>query len=82
LLAYVAGEWKSTKDVLGHTTLIEPGTTAIVVFCNAGGARPKYDGEDEDIIGVRVLTGAHRNLWGWVTSGDVHAMREKKEPGR
>lgn len=78
LLAYVAGEWKSTKDVLAHTALIDPGTLALVVFCNAGVGRPKYNGINEDIIGVRLLTGNRRNLWGWVRSGDVHAMRHAR----
>jgi hypothetical protein len=78
LLSYVAGEWKSTKDVLAHTVLIDPGTLAVVVFCNAGVGRPKYNGIDEDIVGVRLLTGSHRNLWGWVRSSDVHAMRVRK----
>jgi hypothetical protein len=77
LLAYVAGEWKSTKDVLVHTALIDPGTLALVVFCNAGAGRPKYNGIKEDIVGVRLLSGSRRNLWGWVRSSDVHAMRGK-----
>jgi hypothetical protein len=78
LLAYVAGEWKSTKDVLAHTALIDPGTSALVVFCNAGAGRPKYNGIKEDIVGVRLLSGSRRNLWGWVRSSDVHAMRVGK----
>jgi hypothetical protein len=79
LLSYVAGEWKSTKDVLAHTALIDPGTLAVVVFCNAGVGRPKYNGIDEDIVGVRLLTGSRRNLWGWVRSSDVHAMRVRNK---
>jgi hypothetical protein len=75
LLAYVAGEWKNAKDVLAHTVLIAPGTSALVVFCNAGAGQLKYNGINEDIVGVRLLIGGHRNLWGWVRSDDAHAMR-------
>lgn len=75
LIEYAAGSWGSTKDVFGHTTLVDPGTLAIVIGCHAHEAHPQYEPTDEDVIGVRIVNGRHHNLWGWVVSSDVHALR-------
>jgi len=75
LIEYAAGNWGSTKDIFSHTTLIDPGTQAVVIGCHAHEAHPKYEPTDEDVIGVRIVSGRHRNLWGWVISSDVHALR-------
>ncbi|HEY0798592.1 MAG TPA: hypothetical protein VGD50_05550 [Candidatus Baltobacteraceae bacterium] len=75
LIEYSAGNWGSTKDIFGHTLLVDPGTQALVMACRPGEAHPKYEPTDEDVLGIRIVTGRHRNLWGWVVSNDVHALR-------
>jgi hypothetical protein len=75
LIEYVAGSWASTKDVFGHTTLVDPGTLAVVIGCHPHEAHPQYEPTDEDVIGVRIVTGRHHNLWGWVVSSDAHELR-------
>jgi hypothetical protein len=79
LIAYVAGDWGSAKEVLSHATLIAPGTLAVVTSCRMGEAHPNYSAIAQDVIGVRILTGGHRDTWGWVSSDDVHRMRRSKK---
>jgi hypothetical protein len=75
LIEYAAGTWASTKDVFGHTTLVDPGTLAVVIGCHPHEAHPQYEPTDEDVVGVRIVNGRHHNLWGWVVSSDAHELR-------
>jgi hypothetical protein len=75
MVEYVAGHWDSTRAIFAHTELAEPGTRALVVSCVAGAAHPQVGPSDEDAIGVKVVSGAHRGRYGWVLSSDIHTPR-------
>ena len=75
LVDYVAGRWDSTRAIFAHTELAEPGTQALIVSCVAGIAHPKYGTGDEDAIGVKIVSGAHRGRYAWVLSSDIHPPR-------
>ena len=77
LVDYAAGQWGNTQTIFVHTMLAQPGTQALVIACAAGAARPKYATADEDVIGVKVLTGPFRGRYGWVLGSDAHPIRER-----
>lgn len=77
LVDYAAGQWGDTKAIFAHTMLVRPGTQALVIACAAGQAHPKYSSSDEDVVGVKVLSGPFRGRYGWVLAGDAHPMRER-----
>lgn len=75
LIDYSAGQWGSTRAIIAHTLLAEPGTQAVVVSCAPAAAHPKYATSDEDAVGVKIMTGPHRGRYGWVLSSDVRPWR-------
>ena len=75
LVDYAAGQWGNTQTIFAHTMLVQPGTQALVIACVPGAAHPKYTQSDEDVIGVKVLSGPFRGRYGWVLAGDTHPMR-------
>jgi len=75
LIDYSAGQWGSTRAIIAHTLLAEPGTQAVVVSCAPAAAHPKYATADEDAVGVRIMSGPHRGRYGWVISSDVRLWR-------
>ena len=77
LIDYAAGQWGNTQTIFAHTMLAQPGTQALVVTCAPGQAHPKYSSTDEDLVGVKVLTGQFRGRYGWVLASDTHPMRER-----
>jgi hypothetical protein len=79
LVDYAAGQWGSTRAVVAHTLLAQPGTPAAVIACVAGAAHPKYALGDEDAVGVRLLGGPYRGRFGWVLSSDIHVPRPSGE---
>lgn len=72
LIGYAAGQWGNTRAIFAHTVLAEPGTRAMVVSCVPSVAHPKFGTGDEDVVGVKVLSGPHRGRYGWVLSSDIH----------
>jgi hypothetical protein len=77
LVDYAAGQWGNTKTIFAHTMLVQPGTQALVISCAPGQAHPKYQSGDEDIVGVKVLSGAFRGRYGWVLASDTHPMKDR-----
>ena len=75
LIDYSAGQWGSTKAIIAHTLLAEPGTQAVVVSCAPAATHPRYATADEDAIGVKVMSGPHRGRFGWVVSTDIRPWR-------
>ena len=71
---YASGTWRDTHDVLVHSVLAKPGTHALVVQCEPGVVRPRYVADSLDAIGIRLTSGPNRGHYGWVTSGDIHAL--------
>jgi hypothetical protein len=69
---YVSGNIKNTAEVLSHTMLATPGTRAVVVSCDPGSSKPRYEPAAEDTIGIKITTGPNRGRYGWVSSGDAH----------
>jgi hypothetical protein len=79
LIDYAAGSWGSTREVVAHTMLAEPGTQALVVTCIPAAAHPKFASGDADAIGVKVVTGPYRGRYGWVLSSDLRQPRPMGE---
>ncbi len=79
LVDYAAGSWGSTRAVLAHTMLAEPGTQALVVTCVPAAAHPKFAPGDADAIGVKVVSGPYRGRYGWVLSSDLRQSRPAGE---
>ena len=75
VIDYAAGTWRDTHDVLVHSVLAKPGTHAVVLQCDPGSVKPKYVADALDAIGIRLTSGPNKGRYGWVTSGDVHALR-------
>jgi hypothetical protein len=75
LVAYVAGRWTSSRDVMAHTVIAGPGTRAQVTDCIRGIAHVKIADVDRDAIGVKIMSGPFRGRYGWVVSSDVHLAR-------
>jgi hypothetical protein len=71
LVEYAAGSFDKATQVMAHTILAKPGTTAIVSSCVAGAVRPAYSSVVYDAVGVKITSGPFRNRWGWVSSEDV-----------
>ena len=74
VVAYAAGTWRDTHDVLAHSLLAPAGTRAVVLACDPGIVRPKYVVDAFDAIGVRLVSGPNRGRSGWVTSQDLHLL--------
>jgi len=73
---YASGHWRNTNDVIVHTVLAKPGTSALVVSCQKDMIRSRYANETLDAVGIRLVTGPYHGRYGWVTSEDVHAPRK------
>ena len=73
--AYATGVWRSTRDVMHHSSLVRPGTHALVLSCSPNVIRSRYSDLVEDAIGLRILDGPVRGRLGWVHSEDVHQDR-------
>ena len=74
VIDYAAGSWRDTRDVLVHSVLAKPGTHALVVQCEPGLVKPRYVADSLDAVGIRLTSGPNRGHYGWVTSGDIHAL--------
>lgn len=74
VVAYAAGYWKNTTDVMSHTVLSKPGTRAVVIACDKEIVHSRYANAVQDAIGIRLMTGPSRGRYGWVSSEDVHFM--------
>lgn len=72
IVAYAAGDWHGTQEVLAHTVLAKPGTRALIVKCMPAEIERKFVSEREDAVAVRLLSGPSRGRYGWVTSEDIH----------
>ena len=72
VVAYAAGYWRDTKDVLAHSLLAKPGTRASVVKCYSAAVASRYANAREDLLAVRLLSGPGAGRSGWVTSEDVY----------
>jgi hypothetical protein len=79
LIDYASGHWGNTKAIFDHTLLVEPGTRAQVVACSPAAVRPKYTAVDEDVLGVKVLSGPFRGRYGWALSSDAHQLRDSRQ---
>lgn len=76
MIEYASGTWLPTATVFRHALLSGPGTRAVTVGCVAGAVRPSYASPPLDAIAVRLLSGPHRGRYGWVSSSDVHPLRD------
>jgi hypothetical protein len=74
---YAGGIWRDTHDVLSHTVLAKPGTRAVIVQCDAGAVRPKYNADHRDAIGIKLVNGPNKGRYGWVTSEDIHEIARR-----
>ncbi len=72
LVAWVAGHWNSSREVMAHTLIASPGTQALVVHCVGAEARPRSPELTRDVIAVRITSGPLRGRYGWVIASDVH----------
>jgi hypothetical protein len=70
---YASGNWRNTHDVIVHTLLAKPGTSALIVACHKDMIRSRYANETLDAVGIRLVSGPYHGRYGWVTSEDVHA---------
>lgn len=82
LIDYTGGAWRDTKAIFAHTVLAEPGTQAMVISCVPSVAHPKFSTDDEDAIGVKIMSGPHRGRYGWVLSSDIHLSRGASAQGQ
>jgi hypothetical protein len=72
LVSYAGGSSDSRKFLLPHALLNRPGTKAVVVSCRAGIVHSKFSTDEEDAVGVLILSGKYRGRYGWVSSSDIH----------
>jgi hypothetical protein len=62
LQRFAAGKWTSTTSVMASTTLLPPGTKAIVDQC----------ADAHSLVGIKLTSGPHRGMYGWVRLSDTH----------
>jgi hypothetical protein len=75
MISYASGVWPGTRDVLQHTLLTSPGTTAIVAACEVAAIRPSLFPSVQDAVAIRLMSGPYRGRYGWVASNDIHPLR-------
>ena len=79
---YEDGSFDEMNALLPHAHLTPPGTRAVVQTCVSSYVQPAYLKSPDDAVGVLILTGPLRGLYGWVLGSDIraiiHTVRKKR----
>ncbi len=75
MLDYALYSWRNTREVTDHTAIAYPGTVAIVVRCDAEIVRFKTEPGVQDAVGIRIISGPNRGVYGWVVGDEVHKVK-------
>lgn len=71
---YVDGSFDEMNALLPHARLTPPGTRAVVQVCISDYVQPSYKKTPDDAIGVLILSGPLRGLYGWILGSDIRAI--------
>jgi hypothetical protein len=77
---YAAGAYEDAKTVMAHTSLVKPGTRAVVLECRHAEIHQRYVADPLDAVSIKVVSGPLSGKTGWVTSEDVHVLRGARTP--
>jgi hypothetical protein len=71
---YEDGTFDEMNALLPHARLTPPGTRAEVQACVSGYVQPPYMKTPDDAIGVLIMNGPLRGLYGWVLGSEVRSI--------
>lgn len=71
---YENGSFDEMNALLPHARLTPPGTRAVVQECVSAYVQPPYMKSPDDAVGVLILSGPLRGLYGWVLGSEVRAI--------
>ena len=71
---YEDGSFDEMNALLPHAHLTPPGTRALVETCVNAYVQPSYMKSPDDAVGVLILNGPLRGLYGWILGSDIRAI--------
>lgn len=74
LRLYQEGTWDQARVLIGEASLAPPGTRAIVLSCVPSFVVLKYSNEEDDAVGITIVSGPLRGKTGWVLGTDIRGV--------
>lgn len=77
--SYQSGSFDQAQALLPHAMLAPPGTRAVVSVCVKHFVQLKYTSDQDDAIGITIVTGPLRGKRGWVLGSDIRAIARNEQ---